>query len=39
LDRDDSPWYRSVRLYRQDASRRWEPVLQRVAADLAKRAS
>jgi hypothetical protein len=38
LDRDDSPWYRSVKLYRQDDSRNWEPVLQRVAADLAKRA-
>jgi len=34
LDRDDSPWYRSVRLYRQDESQRWEPVLRRVAADL-----
>ena len=34
LDRDDSPWYPSVRLYRQDASRLWAPVLQRVAADL-----
>jgi ADP-heptose:LPS heptosyltransferase len=34
LDRDDSPWYPSARLYRQDASRQWAPVLQRVAADL-----
>jgi len=36
LDRDDSPWYRSVRLYRQDESQSWEPVLRRLAADLAK---
>ena len=35
LGRDDSPWYASLRLYRQDASRAWAPVLQRVAADLA----
>jgi hypothetical protein len=35
LDRDDSPWYRSVKLYRQDESRAREPVLQRVAVDLA----
>ena len=34
LDRDDRPWHRSVKLYRQDASRSWEPVLRRTAADL-----
>ena len=34
LDRDDSPWYRSVKLYQQDESRSWEPVLRRVAGDL-----
>jgi len=39
LDRDDSPWYRALKLYRQDESRRWEPVLQRVAADLTKHAN
>ena len=36
LDRDDSPWYQSVKLYRQSEDRRWEPVLRRVAADLAR---
>ena len=36
LDRDDSPWYPSVKLYRQDNDRSWETVLQRVAADLQK---
>ena len=35
LDRDDSPWYESVRLYRQSEDRRWEPVLECVAKDLA----
>jgi tetratricopeptide (TPR) repeat protein len=34
LDRDDSPWYPSVRLYRQHADRGWESVLSRVQADL-----
>jgi len=39
LDRDDSPWYRSVRLYRQDKGRNWEPVLERVAAGLTQLAN
>lgn len=34
LDRTDSPWYRSVRLYRQTIAGEWGPVLTRVAADL-----
>jgi tetratricopeptide (TPR) repeat protein len=34
LDRDDSPWYASMRLYRQRVDRSWEPVLKRVASDL-----
>ena len=34
LDRDDSPWYESVKLYRQDEDRQWAPVLERVARDL-----
>jgi len=36
LDRDDSPWYQSVRLYRQGEDRSWEPILECVARDLAK---
>jgi len=36
LDRDDSPWYQSVKLYRQAEDQLWQPVLQRVASDLAK---
>jgi hypothetical protein len=39
LDRDDSPWYRSVRIYRQDEGRKWEPVLKRVAADVTQLAN
>ena len=36
LDRDDSPWYESVKLYRQDEDRQYAPVLERVANDLLK---
>ncbi|KWA08212.1 tetratricopeptide repeat protein [Burkholderia territorii] len=32
--REDSPWYPSIRLYRQFAFGQWEPVLKRVADDL-----
>lgn len=35
LGRNDNPWYPSLRLFRQDAGRRWEPVLERVFAELA----
>jgi len=34
LDRDDSPWYPSARLYRQARSGDWCGLLTRVAADL-----
>lgn len=37
LGRDNSPWYRAAKLYRQGEDRAWEPVLQRVAGDLLKR--
>jgi tetratricopeptide (TPR) repeat protein len=33
--RSDSPWYHSVKLYRQEAFRQWAPVLARLARDLA----
>jgi hypothetical protein len=35
LDRDDSPWYPTARLFRQDETRSWEPVIARVHAALA----
>ena len=37
--RDDSPWYHSVKLYRQAQDRLWEPVLQCAAADLTRLAA
>ena len=33
-DRDDSPWYPSVRLYRQEKFGGWDGVLRRVAIEL-----
>ncbi len=34
LGRDDSPWYPTARLFRQDATRRWDDVIVRVQAAL-----
>lgn len=34
LNRDDTPWYPSMRLYRQSVPYQWEDVIQRLAADL-----
>jgi tetratricopeptide (TPR) repeat protein len=34
-ERDDSPWYPSLRLYRQSEPGAWDGVLERVARDLA----
>jgi tetratricopeptide (TPR) repeat protein len=34
LDRDDSPWYPTARLFRQDETRRWDSVMARVQAAL-----
>jgi hypothetical protein len=34
LDRDDSAWYPTARLFRQDDSREWESVIARVHAAL-----
>jgi ADP-heptose:LPS heptosyltransferase len=36
LDRDDSPWYESVKLYRQGRDREYGTVLRRVESDLLK---
>jgi hypothetical protein len=34
LGRSDSPWYPSVRLFRQPAAGEWTPVIERVAEEL-----
>lgn len=31
IGRDDTPWYPTMRLFRQDASRQWQPVMARIA--------
>jgi hypothetical protein len=38
LGRDDSPWYPTLRLFRQSASGRWDDVFARMAGELARRA-
>jgi hypothetical protein len=37
LDRDDTPWYPSVRLFRQTEPRRWDDVMARIADGVATR--
>ena len=34
LDREDSPWYPTMRLFRQSRRRRWDEVVDRVAATM-----
>jgi hypothetical protein len=34
LDREDSPWYPTMRLFRQSAPGAWKPVVARLAAEL-----
>jgi uncharacterized protein (TIGR03032 family) len=36
LDRDDSPWYPTARLFRQQQAKDWAPVMAAVAAALAR---
>jgi hypothetical protein len=36
LDRSDSPWYPTARLYRQPAAKDWDSVIARVGLDLAQ---
>jgi hypothetical protein len=37
LDRDDSPWYPTMRLFRQSRRGDWTGVFQRLAAELSRR--
>jgi ADP-heptose:LPS heptosyltransferase len=36
LDREDSPWYPTMRLFRQSAAGGWQPVFARLAEELSK---
>jgi tetratricopeptide (TPR) repeat protein len=38
-DRDDSPWYPGMRIYRQTSAGDWTGVIERVSSDLAARAA
>ena len=37
--RSDSPWYPTMRLWRQETAGEWEPVMERVAGELRQRAA
>lgn len=39
LEREDSPWYPSIKIYRQTSAGDWDGVMQRVRADLFELAS
>ena len=39
LDRDDSPWYPTMRLFRQPSFGDWPPVFARMAEELRRAAS
>ena len=39
LGREDSPWYPTMRLFRQSKLRDWPGVMQRVAAELSRMAA
>jgi tetratricopeptide (TPR) repeat protein len=36
IDREDTPWYPTMRLFRQKERGSWQPVIERIAAELAK---
>jgi hypothetical protein len=36
LDREDSPWYPSVRLFRQSECGKWDDIIGRMVAELAR---
>jgi hypothetical protein len=38
-EREDSPWYPTMRLFRQHRAGEWEPVIAAVASELAKRSA
>lgn len=39
MEGEDMPWYPSVRMFRQDESAEWGPVIERVGVELSRQAS
>jgi ADP-heptose:LPS heptosyltransferase len=39
LERTDSPWYPTVRLFRQSATRDWTPVIAAIAEEIGRGAT
>jgi tetratricopeptide (TPR) repeat protein len=39
LEREDSPWYPTMRLFRQTSFDEWQPVFERIAGELARAAA
>ena len=39
IGRDDTPWYPTMRLFRQNAGRQWQPVMARVTEAVVKKAA
>jgi hypothetical protein len=39
LDREDSPWYPSLRIFRQDHPGDWSPVFERITSELTRMGS
>lgn len=37
LNRDDSPWYTTMRLFRQESAGHWEPVFRKMADEIRRR--
>jgi tetratricopeptide (TPR) repeat protein len=39
IGRDDTPWYPTMRLFRQNAGRQWQPVMARITEAVLKKAA
>jgi len=37
IDRNDTPWYPTMRLFRQDAGRQWQPVIAAIVEAVRER--
>jgi len=39
LNREDTPWYADMRLFRQDAAHDWRPIFERIATAIREKAA